>query len=69
MKNKKYKKPCIINRIFRRWTKWKIYKSNVPYIINESGNSKILMIDIYERTDKCTGKKKYKRIIKNINNI
>lgn len=61
----------IYNRIFNRWTKWEIYKEDVPYIRTQynaitgwqSGEDRVL-VDIYVKTNNYTGLKKYKRVVK-----
>ena len=58
-------------RIFNRWTKWEIYKSDLSYektLVNnvtgwETKPTKVL-VDIYEKTNKYTGLKKYKKVEK-----
>jgi hypothetical protein len=60
-------------RLFCRWTKWELHKSDVSYIqaTYQSpilGNEKIgedrVLVDIYVRTNKFSGLKKYKRVVK-----
>ena len=60
-------------RIFNRWTKWELYKSDEPYIKvtycspllgNYEINRDNVLIDIYVKTNKFTGLKKYKRVVK-----
>ena len=72
MKNNNYNY-SILERLFFRWTKWEIYKSDVPYIQSTYdspilGGSKIhedrVIVDIYVRTNKFNGLKKYKRVVK-----
>ena len=61
----------IYNRIFNRWTKWEIYKEDIPYIRTQynpitgwqSGEDRVL-VDIYVKTNNYTGLKKYKRVVK-----
>lgn len=61
----------IINRIFFRWSKWEIYKEDLPYKMTmcndftgfESRPTNVL-VDIYVKTNLYTGLKKYKKIIK-----
>lgn len=55
----------VISRIFFRWSKWEIYKSDVPYIITGwKSEPERVMADIYVKTNLYTGLKKYKRVIK-----
>jgi len=61
----------LFNRIFCRWTKWEIYKLDLPYTQTsfnsvtqwESKPIKVL-VDIYVKENKYTGLKKYKKIVK-----
>lgn len=61
----------IFNRIFCRWTKWELYESDLPYKRTETNlltglesNTTNVIIDIYEKTNKYNGLKKYKKIVK-----
>lgn len=60
-------------RIFNRWTKWELYQEDksyykVTYSSVIMGNYEIdrvkILVDIYSKTNKFTGLKKYKKIIK-----
>ena len=68
MKEVKYN---VFDRLFNRWTKWEIYKSDQPYISSQRSsltgeivNEDRVMVDIYEKTNKFNGLKKYKRVVK-----
>lgn len=57
----------IFNRVFRRWTKWEIKDHNVERVRLEyymaTGivfNERTVRVDIYQKTNKYTGLKKYK---------
>ncbi len=63
----------LFERLFNRWTKWKIYKSNETYIEvtlcppgfgNYEVNRDTVLVDIYVKTNKFTGLSKYKRVKK-----
>lgn len=63
----------IFERIFRPWTKWEIYKSDIPHLIDVRenpilGGKKIgtdrVMVDIYVRKHKFNGLKEYRRVVK-----
>ncbi len=59
--------------IFRRWTKWQLSESDLPYTSvtynspllgsQEIGKSHVL-VDIYVKENKFTGLKKYKKVVK-----
>jgi hypothetical protein len=63
-----------LDYFFNRWTKWEIYKSDIPYkkatyaspILGsyQIGREKSVMVDIYVKENKFTGIKKYKQVIK-----
>lgn len=60
-------------RIFSRWTAWEIHETNLPQI-EETFASPILgsylisrrhvIVDVYVKTNKFNGLKKYKKVIK-----
>jgi hypothetical protein len=63
----------LIERIFNRWTKWEIYSEDVPYTVRIFtspifGSREIskydVLFDIYCKTNKFTGIKKYKNVKK-----
>lgn len=61
----------IFDRVFNRWTKWEIYKSELPYLktqtnllTGEESKPVSVIVDIYEKTNKFTGIKKYKKVVK-----
>lgn len=61
----------VISRIFFRWSKWEIYKSDIPHLRTEyshitgyESQPDRVMVDIYVKTNLYTGLKKYKRVIK-----
>lgn len=47
----------LYDRLFNRWTKWEIHEENLP------GRSHVL-VDIYVKTHKFNGLKKYKKVVK-----
>ncbi len=64
----------LIERMFFPWSKWEIHKADVAYI-QRTMNSLLLggdevisedrvMVDIYCKTHKFNGVKKYRRVIK-----
>lgn len=56
----------LYDRLFNRWTKWEIHEENLPYIqitYYETGRSHVL-VDIYVKTHKFNGLKKYKKVVK-----
>lgn len=60
----------LFNRLFKRWSKWQIIEENAPrvefsyYQLTGQTVEKNVVVDIYEKTNKYTGIKKYKTIIK-----
>tara|TARA_R110000851_G_scaffold315600_1_gene478225 strand:+ start:3348 stop:3542 length:195 start_codon:yes stop_codon:yes gene_type:complete len=61
----------ILERIFNPWTKWTVYKSNVPHTRTEVNhitgwetNPTSVMCDIIKKSNKFTGMIKYKTIEK-----
>lgn len=64
------KKEGWYDRIFNRWTKWEIHKEDIPYIATTYSISGLPMhedrvfCDIYVKTNKYNGLKKYKRVEK-----
>lgn len=61
-------------RIFNRWTKWEIYKENVQMVKRTTivglesfdwhGHESPVIVDIYVKTNKFNGLKKYKQVVK-----
>lgn len=63
----------IFDRVFNRWSRWEIYKSDIPYIKTTYcspllGNYKLnedkVLVDIYCSVNKFNGLKRYKRVVK-----
>jgi hypothetical protein len=63
----------LFNRIFNRWTKWELDKADVPYIrttynpVAYGGNAideRKVYFDVYVKTNKYNGIKKYKKVEK-----
>ncbi len=64
----------VINFLFFRWTKYEVYKADVPYIQDQFnyspalGGQKIsedrVLVDIYVSENKFNGLKRYKRVVK-----
>lgn len=66
----------LYNRLFNRWSKWELYDSDHPYTVTTMSNplcgpvypTHVAMgvkFDIYEKTNRFTGLKKYKKVRKN----
>lgn len=58
---------------FKRWSKWELYKTNEPYtqvtycspiLGNYEINRDKVLVDVYVKTNKFNGLKKYKRVVK-----
>lgn len=61
----------IINFLFCRWTKWGIYREDLLYdmvkanpITGWESSSERVLVDVYVKTNKYSGLKKYKQVIK-----
>ena len=61
----------LYNRIFNRWTKWELYEANKRYekwfinpMLGYQSPRVWVTVDVYVKTNKYTGLKKYKKVEK-----
>lgn len=65
----------LFNFLFNRWTKWEVYQKDHPFTVTTMSNplqgpqhpihvATFVMHDIYVKTNKYTGIKKYKNVRK-----